>query len=278
MSVRLWNQIEVSKVTLEPILARNTKGGFFCKLHYQNQPLMIQTPKLFAPIGISSFDDENKSGAQKFNLMLSLDKNEEFETFLREMKNQIVEECLRHINGTPPAKDWFDTYKKTYKKEVFEEGLMREFVKAGKLDRNGNPYAASLSVKLQTKSTEEGEVFKTTFYDPGNEVIVMEDSESGTVTTHNVHVVFPPKSSIQAILHFDGIWIVDKKVSFSVKMPQCRIYATATASHVSMFLDEEKPAYVEDVVDPVDPVVDIPTGEIKEKDSKRRKKNTEVEK
>lgn len=249
MSLYYPAQINFEQLRLEPSLARQAKGGLYCKLTYgKGGKVSIQTPKIKAPSGIMAFDDENRAGGKKYSLMLSLGADasatdaerkalEQFDQFWAKMDEKIVEEALRHINSDGASKDWCDTYKKKYSQEVFEEGFYRHFRKQGVNKKTNEPYPPCISIKMNPfKGKDDQETFRTTFWEPtsdGKEVQLVVRDQDGVELPKSpdfIQQFIPPHAHVEAILDIEGVWVVDKKVSLSVKLNACRVHMPTVTS------------------------------------------------
>jgi hypothetical protein len=257
------HQVNFSNIRLDANLFRQAKGGSFSKLFYERHPkLSVQTPKLYAPSGIGCFDGDTPQ-QKKYSLLLSLNPDsaqqddllrqqiEQFQDFWRQLDEQIINECLRHINSDGAARDWANLYPKKYSKEVFEDGFFRPFLKQGKNKKTGELYPPSISIKMNPIRDKEGnEVFRTTFWLDTNEPLVITDENGDELpkSPDFIQRFIPPRSSVVAILDIEGIWIVDKKVSVSVKLNAVKV-SMAEEQPVTTFLppiSAEQPSYLQD--------------------------------
>lgn len=249
---QLPKDIDFSTLALDKNLQRNPKGGSFAKLTTKGARLSIQTPRIKAPIGLSSFENDNGTAGRKYSIMLSFNGIEaspglqRLKTFFEHLETFVCDQALAHINGG--VKDWAETFqKKQYKKEVFVEGFYRPFLKSGKESKTGEMYPPSISIKLPaTVNKETGqENFRTIFYNQFEDVLrdVDADGNSQPLTPESLHEQFPKKSTVTTILDIEGVWIVDRKVSLSVKMSNCKIYPSESNSGPTFIPDDEEPTY-----------------------------------
>jgi len=133
-------------------------------------------------------------------------------------------------------------------------------------------------VKLQTnvhKDTGE-ETFKTEFVDPAENPL-----KAGPLTPDELADQLPKKSFVTPVLDIEGVWIVDRKVSLSVKLSTAKIFPSDAFSGCKLLPEEDMPDEVPAYLDPpVDDSVEVPpapaaalaAAALEESASKRRKK------
>ena len=262
------HKINFQQVYLENKCTGHAKGGRFCKLFYGQTPkLTIQTPKLKAPAGIMVFDDDK--GGKKFSLLLSMQPDpsapaaeqalvDQFHSFWQQLDESIINSVLSHLQADSATPDsWLDVYKKKYSRELFQEGFFRPFCKQGVNRKTNQLYPPSISIKMNPyRNKDRQETFATRFYVPveaeqkgeGVEDLVLYDENGDVIakTPETIQQFLPPHSSIKAILDIDGVWIVDKKVSLSVKLSACVVYRPQEVSGPRVLpepMQEEEPTY-----------------------------------
>ena len=240
--------VEFNKLTLEPVISRNPKGGMFAKIKYNGGTLMIKTPKMWNPTGVRYFDDDN--GKRKYTLFCVFDGLQAPDTAAPEMKqlaqffhdldNKIIDEVLRHL--TDKTKDYLDIYKKVVSREVFEEGYFRSAFKPGKANPKGGEFAPSIAFKLPLWPTKDDAEpsFGIEFFDAHNRKIEVMDDEKqpSKPKPENIDQFIQPRCHSKLQVKIDGIWIIDKKVTVSYKLLKVKVYP-GEQQEASGFDDDE---------------------------------------
>lgn len=130
-SIVLPNEFDVSNISYsEPRVLDN--GGKVIYVSYNKKKLIMQTPEMVAPFGLSKWNNEGK-GNDKYSLDLSFkgkdsrDVLSKFFDGLRDLDKKLVEDGLKH------CQTWL---KKTYKSLDVVEALYTPIIKFAK-DKNG---------------------------------------------------------------------------------------------------------------------------------------------
>jgi hypothetical protein len=218
------SDVTASKIEFGPVKLLDS-GGKSVNIRYEGRNLMLETPSLSVPYGVSVFD---KQGPPKFSLDLSLrgaDENEQvgaFKNFLEEFDERMVDA------GVENAGKWFKM-----------NNPNRDVIKAFytplvKISRNpdGTPkdYPPTFKLSLRKKIAKKGEAadpskeiraFETDFYDGTTK------SEGGQITafdrTQTVDDVLPKRSQCTVIIQCTGVWFAGGKFGTTWKAVQLRV-------------------------------------------------------
>ena len=72
MSINLAKQVQTTEINYEGPLANNY-GGKYAKVKYQGRWLLVQTPKMLAPYGMSIYEEKDSKGNPTGRKTYSLD-------------------------------------------------------------------------------------------------------------------------------------------------------------------------------------------------------------
>ena len=214
-NILLAKNIDLDSITFEPV-KKNALGGNVVYLKYSGNPrIVMQTPTVSAPFGLSTYTDE-KTGAVKYSLDISFrgmdtdPKVKEFHDKMAEIDEMLISE------GVKNSKEWFG---KKLSKEVLEN-FYRPLVKPSK---DPEKYAPTMKFKIQTQ--RDGSVAFDAYNHEKKKVDIME----GLV----------PGCKIQCLLEANSIWFVGKNMyGVSWKLVQAKIHKSDKLTGFS-FLDED---------------------------------------
>ena len=192
--------LDLSEITFEAV-KKTQMGGNIVYFKYEGNPrLVMQTPVLNAPFGLSTYTDD-KTGITKYSLDISfrgMDEDPKVQQFFEKMQALDA-----HTMDTAVAnsKDWFG---KKQSKEVVEN-FYRPLVKPSK---DPSKYAPTMKFKIMTK--RDGTIDVDTFDAHRNKV--------------NLQDVLAPGVKLQAIIEAGSVWFVNKTMfGISWKLVQVKV-------------------------------------------------------
>ena len=187
-NIILAKNFDNQNVSYEPV-KKNALGGNVVYLKYNGSPkLVLQTPILAAPFGLSTFTDD-KSGQVKYSLDISFrgmeddPKVKEFHDKMLEFDDALISE------GVKNSKDWFG---KKMSKEVVEN-FYRPLVKPSK---DPSKYAPTMKFKILTN--RDGSI-AVDAYNHQKEKVLIEEA-------------LVPGGKVQGILECNSVWFVNKSM------------------------------------------------------------------
>lgn len=201
-SIVLPSEFDVSNITYsEPRVLDN--GGKVIYVSYNKKKLIMQTPEMVAPFGLSKWNNEGKSN-DKYSLDLSFKGRESREILgryfdgLKSFDKKLVEDGLKHCQS------WM---KKQYKSLDVVEALYTPIVKHAKDDKYPPTYKLTIP--------HNGTQFTCDVYDANRNLV-----DIGNIETKGARV--------SAIVQCVGIWIAGSKYGCSWKVLQMKISPPAT--------------------------------------------------
>jgi len=179
-------------------VAKNKAGGNIVYLKYdENKKIILQTPVMVAPFGLSVYTDDNNS-TTKYSIDLSFknkDTDPKIATFHDTM--QTLDKFM--INkGVENSKEWFG---KKMSKEVVEE-LYRPLIKESK---DPDKYASTIKFKIRSSSDN----FIMEAFDDNKNAFDMKNFSAGC--------------KVRAIVELTSIWFVAKQFGCSLTILQTQI-------------------------------------------------------
>lgn len=182
-------------------LTKNRAGGNQVSLKYNdNKRIVLQTPVVSVPFGLSEYTPENNAGPVKYSLDLSFkgsDTNPKVETFMQLMKR--IDERMIDI-AVENSKVWFN---KQMSREVVEE-LYRPLVKPSKIPEK---YAPTMKIKI--RPSKNGEAFNLEAFTSEKQPFDMADFQAG--------------STVKCIVDFSPIWFVNKQFGLTLNLMQMEL-------------------------------------------------------
>ena len=193
------NNFDATLLTLEdPMENKERKGVYSARLKYDGQSFLIQTPKLYAPFGASSFNEDDK-----YNLVLSLskkdEKQEEFKGFLNKFSER-VSELVSKLKSKKLAKKKFQSMVKEATEEKYDDRI---------------------TIKLKCNQ-ETGELFAKVYNRTGNEF------EERSVNLDNITKEISRRSNVRGLLMLN-MWFVNDKCGVTVNAKQLIVYPSKDA-------------------------------------------------
>jgi hypothetical protein len=196
-SIVLPSDFDVSLITYsEPRVLDN--GGKVVYVSFNKKKLIMQTPEMMAPFGLSKWNNEGKAN-DKYSLDLSFkgrDSREVLNKFydgLKSFDKKLVEDGLNHCQA------WL---KKQYKSLDVVEALYTPIVKHAKDDKYPPTFKLSLP--------HNGSQFTCDVYDGNRNLVDIANMET-------------KGARVSAIIQCVGIWIAGSKYGCSWKVLQMKI-------------------------------------------------------
>lgn len=213
-NIQMLKTFDAEKITFEQV-KKNSLGGNVVYIKYDTNPkIVLQTPAVSAPFGISTFTDE-KTGAVKYSLDISFrgmesdSKIQEFHDKMHEIDEMLIKEGVSH------SKEWFG---KKMSKEVIQE-FYRPLIKPSK---DPEKYAPTMKFKIQT--ARDGSVAVDAYDHQKQKVNITESVVPGV--------------KIQGLLEANSVWFVGKNMyGISWRLVQAKIHKSDKISGFS-FLEE----------------------------------------
>lgn len=174
INVRIYNKFDLSKITASPMI-KNRMGGNSVHIMYDDmRRILLQTPSLPAPFGISEFTTDN--GTIKYSVDLSFRyEDDDPKVALFRSKLEQLDEKMIELGAANSVK-WFG---KSLSRDVIAE-LYRPLLK---ISKQPEKYKPLLKCKLRTRGnidlataangfdvhafTCDGDVFDMTHFMPG---------------------------------------------------------------------------------------------------------------
>ena len=187
-NIMLAKNLDVPSIAFEPV-RKNALGGNVVYLKYSGAPKMVvQTPVVSAPFGLSTFTDD-KTGAVKYSLDMSF-RGMEDDPKVKELHDKMQEIDATLIDeGVKNSKEWFG---KKVSKEVVEN-FYRPLVKPSK---DPSKYAPTMKFKIMTNRNGS----------------VAVDAYNHLKESVDLTEVLVPGSRIQAIIECSSVWFVNKSM------------------------------------------------------------------
>ena len=201
----------VSKVSIsQPKVLES--GGKMAYLNYGDaRSLVIQTPSLPSPFGLSVFD---KAGPPKYSIDLAFrgyqenPKVKSFFTALQSLDEFMIDQ------GVKNSKLWF---KSEMKRDVVA-AFYTPCVKFGK-DKEGNATPYPPNLKVQLKRTRDGSDFECQFYDHKSK----SDPHAQAIKGVPLEELLVKKVEVTALIQCTGVWFAGGKFGCSWKAVQMRL-------------------------------------------------------
>ena len=199
-NVILYKNFDISALTCGE-LTKNKAGGNQVALMYNDnrQRIVLQTPKLAAPFGVSEYIPENNIGPIKYSLDASfkgMDSDKRLAAF-HDIVSKIDSRMIDLAVENSPV--WFG---KKMSKEVVEE-LYRPLIKPSK---QPDKYAPTIKFKIRP-GKDTGMNLEA--FDTNRERFDMADFQSG--------------STVKCIVDFAPVWFVNKQFGLTMSLVQLEV-------------------------------------------------------
>ena len=204
------SSFDVSKVSISQPKVLDS-GGKMAYLNYGEKRLLIQTPSLPAPFGMSVFD---KAGPPKYSVDLALrgyqdqPKSKALFTALQKLDEFMIDQ------GVKNSKAWF---KADMKREVVE-AFYTPCVRFGR-DKQGNQTSYPPNLKVQLRRKRDGSDFECLFYDQKSKG----DPDAQPLRGIPAEELLVKRSELTALIECTGVWFAGGKFGVSWKAVQIRL-------------------------------------------------------
>ena len=205
------SNFDVSKVSIsQPKVLES--GGKMAYLNYaDSRALVIQTPSLPAPFGLSVFD---KAGPPKYSVDLAL-RGYQDQPKVKALYNALETLDKYMIDlGVKNSKLWFKT---EMKREVVE-AFYTPCVRFGK-DKQGNQTSYPPNLKVQLRRNRDGTDFDCAFYDHKSKG----DPHAQPLKGIPAEELLVKKVELTALVQCTGVWFAGGKFGVSWKAVQMRL-------------------------------------------------------
>jgi hypothetical protein len=224
---------DVSKVSISQPKVLDS-GGKMAYLNYGEKRLLIQTPSLPAPFGMSVFD---KAGPPKYSVDLALrgyqdqPKSKALFTALQKLDEYMIDQ------GVKNSKAWF---KADMKREVVE-AFYTPCVRFGR-DKQGNQTSYPPNLKVQLRRKRDGSDFECLFYDQKSKG----DPDAQPLRGIPAEELLVKRSELTALIECTGVWFAGGKFGVSWKAVQIRLDSVPSGLRGYGFEEDEGDEVVAD--------------------------------
>ena len=202
MNINLAKNIDLSKVTFSD-LKKNDFGGGNLYVNYEGRPLVIQTPYMPTPFGVSVFEPTD-GGQTKYSLDLSFREEETNPStkallnWLTQFDDMLVQEGLKN------SLQWFKT-----------KHTSEEVIKA--------LYSGQVRHSINRETGEINTQYKPTFkvkvpYNNNKCNVEVYDDKKERVTFEHLDEVVTSGSKVRGILSCSGLWFAGGKFGISWRL------------------------------------------------------------
>lgn len=188
---------------------KNRVGGSLVYPNINGQNIVVQTPKLFLPFGVST-QNEMKSSVSLTTSLKGYDQEgsaqQVFSQKLQELDRMVIKEAATNS-------DW-QKLLGLKKGKVTEEMVEMLYVPLHK--HQNEQYAPNFNVKLPVEY--EGTEVKTELY---------KNKQRIALTTDNVIEQLPRFSDVRFLIRVGSVWFINKKFGVTIRAVQAVIYPSA---------------------------------------------------
>ena len=219
---------DVSKVSISQPKVLDS-GGKMAYLNYgDGKRLLMQTPSLPAPFGMSVFD---KAGPPKYSVDLAL------RGYQDQPKPKALFAALQKLDefmidqGVKNSKAWF---KADMKREVVE-AFYTPCVRFGR-DKQGNQTSYPPNLKVQLRRKRDGSDFECLFYDQKSKG----DPDAQPLRGIPAEELLVKRSEMTALIECTGVWFAGGKFGVSWKAVQIRLDSVPSGLRGYGFEEEDE--------------------------------------
>ena len=222
------SQLSVSNVVFSE-LKKQGKGGYVAYVNLKDgekqKRLIIQTPKMFAPFGASTYKKEELPVGQlpKYTVPLSLDPKDKKITMLKDflisLDEMVIKKALKD-------KKWLAQLGQKNSKKVSIDKLEMLYTKIVK-ESNNEKYPDTFvpKVPVDWKNSQ-----------PGLQ-LYGKNKDKLDVTYDNIEKMLPKLSEIKGLIQISHVWFVSKKFGITLKILQGVVYQREALSGYSLMDD-----------------------------------------
>lgn len=204
-TVMMHTKFDANALTCGECTKNRAGGNQVSLLYNNNRRIVVQTPMLFAPFGLSEYVPENNAGPVKYSIDLSFKgydtdpKTKQFMDTVRSIDERMVSLAVEN------SKTWFG---KQMSKEIVEE-LYRPLVKESK---QPDKYAPTMKLKIRPSRNSNDPFGDIQAFTSEKEPFNMKDFQSGT--------------GVKCIIDFSPVWFVNKQFGLTLNLVQLEIKST----------------------------------------------------
>lgn len=229
-TITLTKDFDVNNLSFSDVKALEN-GGKLVYVSYRKAPLLIQTPTMKAPFGLSKWDNNDGKSNAKYTLDLSFSGNDNssslmaFQKVLESIDERLVNEAFASA-GT-----WFRG-KKIASREIVE-ALYTPVLKFAKDKETGevsDKYAPTIKLSVPFKDG----AFACDVYDDKKELVDLNSMETKA-------------AKVTAIVQCTGVWLAGGKLGLSWKIVQMRVQPSAMHLKSYAFHDSDDEEEEDDV-------------------------------
>jgi hypothetical protein len=201
-------------------------------VNYKGKPIVLQTPVMTTPFGLSKFDD-NSSGRSKYSVDMSFRGKEEnakineLYQFLNLLDDKLVSDASQR------GQEWFK--KKNRSKELCKELFASSVKPAMEKGELTDKYASTFKAKVP-------------FYDEKFVMPVFDMVSKEIIDSSSLPDVLTKGSSVQGLVKLNGIWFAGGKFGVSWEVKQIKVKQMNTLSNYAFADDSDDETDEKDVV------------------------------
>lgn len=218
----------------------------FLQIRYDNEQLLIETPKMFAPFGASCYNKQEIIDSGKYpnyDISLSLNlmdsKIQQLHDFFRELDSHVCKTIaendqllqllnVKTINKKTKQKKSLDDI------EEILEGKYTPIIREGKAKEDGTTFPPL----FKCKTRRDNKSHKIETYCQVHKDFVQFDDD-------NIQTVFHAAIECRCIILVSHIWIIGGRFGVSLKLMRCKLYPRQ--QHHYEFRDSDEDDEVEKV-------------------------------
>jgi hypothetical protein len=209
------HDVDVGQITLG-VPKSLDNGGKMIPLFHKGRPLIMQTPIMDVPFGLSKFPGDK---GDKVTLSISFKNQPDFQNLFKDVDGKCIDEGFK--NG-------FAWFKKKFQSKDVVEALYTPVVRFSKDKETGeinDKYPPTLNLSIPMKDGE----YKVEVYDANRKQIDLD-----TVNLKG--------SSVVAIIQCNGIWVAGGKFGCKFRVLQVQVKASSASSKINgySFLEDER--------------------------------------
>lgn len=189
MRNRKFSDIDVNQLAFsEP--QSGFRGGQTVALSFQDEKIIIQTPRMRMPFGISSFQGQ---GYTSYSIDFSLQDRDDFKKFIQDLHGAVLNQAMLKRS------EWF--HSSSMARETIEE-----YFYSGIRDDPKGRYASTFKINLQIYDGKT----KTDFFNHNGDEITFQDVSKGSAGV--------------AVIELVGLWFQNKKFGLKWNVTQVKVF------------------------------------------------------
>jgi hypothetical protein len=233
--VQTPESLKTSNVVFSELKKMGKGGSMMSFVNYnidgKSQKLIIQTPKMFAPFGASTFKQDGKPDQMpKYDVQMSLDTKDKRIKALKEFLESLDELVCKHAASN---KNWLKTlaYKNKKKKskdevaEDLEDNKYTSIYKEPRDEKYPGTFKAKIPIDYKTQKPA------TQLYSKNKQKLEL--------TFDNIEQLLPKLSEIKGLIQISHVWFVSGKFGVVIKMLQALTYPKESLSGLSLLDDSD---------------------------------------